>query len=263
MNCELAQQEIALFAYGELPDDQCHELEGHLTTCSRCQEELAAVQALQQAMALAPTMEPSANLLAQARMRLEEALDTMPRSGWVVRIEQSMVRGVSMLSRAPLAASALLVFGLACGGAGGYESALHARRAPVVEPSSTATISGPGEIGTISSVVLEPGSENVDIRFNRLVPETAHGSLHDSQIQHLLLLAAQSQVGSGVENKSLDLLLLECEAGHQCPAGPVREALMVALRYDRDPRVSAQSPGWPQALCGGRYAGTRCGVGVV
>ena len=76
MDCELAQQKIALFAYGELPDDQCHLLEGHLTTCKRCQEEFAAVQALQQAMALAPTLEPSANLLAQARLRLEEALDT-------------------------------------------------------------------------------------------------------------------------------------------------------------------------------------------
>src|SRR5271156_5053581 len=111
MQCELAQQNIALFAYGELPDDQCHLLEGHLTTCQRCQEEFAAVQALQQAMSLAPTLEPSPNLLAQARVRLEEALDTMPRSGWIMRVEQSMLRGVSMLSRAPIAASALLVFG--------------------------------------------------------------------------------------------------------------------------------------------------------
>ena len=31
MECELAQQKIALFAYGELPDDQCHALEGHLS----------------------------------------------------------------------------------------------------------------------------------------------------------------------------------------------------------------------------------------
>jgi anti-sigma factor RsiW len=80
MDCELAQQKIALLAYGELPDDQCHMLEGHLGACKRCQEELAAVQALQQAMALAPSEEPSANLLAQARLKLEEALDSMPRA---------------------------------------------------------------------------------------------------------------------------------------------------------------------------------------
>ena len=93
MECELAQQKIALFAYGELPDDQCHVLEGHLAACKRCQEEFAAVQALQQAMALAPALEPSANLLAQARLRLEEALDSMPRSGWLMRAQQSIFRG--------------------------------------------------------------------------------------------------------------------------------------------------------------------------
>src|ERR1700744_772737 len=116
MECELAQQQIALFAYGELPDDQCHALEGHLTSCQRCQEELAAVQALQHAMTLVPVQEPSANMLAQARMRLEEALDSMPRAGWLERIQQSMFRGVGTLGRAPIAASALLVVGLGCGG---------------------------------------------------------------------------------------------------------------------------------------------------
>src|ERR1700735_1947202 len=104
MECELAQQKIALFAYGELPDDQCHALEGHLTTCKRCQEEFAAVQALQQAMALAPAEEPSANMLAQARLRLEEALDSMPRSSWLTRVEQSIFSGISTLGAAPVAA---------------------------------------------------------------------------------------------------------------------------------------------------------------
>ena len=125
MECELAQQKIALFAYGELPDDQCHALEGHLIACKHCQEEFAAVQALQQAMALAPAQEPSANLLAQARLRLEEALDSMPRTSWLMRVQQSLFRGVSMLGRAPLAASALLVLGIGSGG--GLATKLHLR----------------------------------------------------------------------------------------------------------------------------------------
>src|SRR5271155_6209617 len=145
MDCELAQQKIALFAYGELPDDQCHVLEGHLATCKRCQEEFAAVQALQQAMALAPLQEPSANLLAQARLQLEEALDSMPRSGWLMRAQQSFFRGVSMLGRAPVAASALLVLGLGSGGWAGYESALRSHQTPAELP---AAIAGEGTIAT-------------------------------------------------------------------------------------------------------------------
>jgi hypothetical protein len=227
MDCELAQQKIALFAYGELPDDQCHLLAGHLTTCKRCQEEFAAVQALQQAMSLAPPLEPSANLLAQARLRLEEALDTMPRSGWVMRLQQSMFRGVSMLGRAPVAASALLVLGLASGGWAGYQGALRSHHSSAELPA------GPGTIANVSSIEREPNTENVEVHFNRLVPETTQGSLDDPQIRQLLLVGAQSQVNPGVAQNSVSLLAGECQAGHQCADGPLRNALLVALRYDK------------------------------
>jgi Putative zinc-finger len=234
MECELAQQKIALFAYGELPDDQCHALEGHLTSCKRCQEEFAAVQALQQAMALAPAQEPSANLLAQARLRLEEALDSMPRSSWLMRVQQSIFRGVGMLGRAPVAASALLVLGLGSGGWAGYQFAARVPR-PVAE--LPASIEGAGKIANINSIVREPNTENVAIHFNRLVPETAQGSLDDPQIRQLLLLGAQSQINPGVAQNSLSLLADECLAGHQCSDGPIRKALLVALKYDRNTGV--------------------------
>jgi hypothetical protein len=234
MGCELAQQKIALFAYGELPDDQCHALEGHLVTCKRCQEEFAAVQALQQAMALAPTQEPSANLLAQARLRLEEALDSMPRSSWLMRVQQSIFRGMSMLGRAPVAASALLVLGVASGGWGGYQAALHSPRLPAELP---AAIAGPGTIANVSSITREPNTENVEVHFNRLVPETTQGSLDDPQIRQLLLVGAQSQVNPGIAQNSLNLLADECLAGHECSDGPIRKALLVALRYDKSGAV--------------------------
>jgi hypothetical protein len=233
MDCELAQQKIALLAYGELPDDQCHMLEGHLAACKRCQEELAAVQALQQAMALAPSEEPSANLLTQARLRLEEALDNMPRASWLTRLQESMFRGVAMLGRAPVAASALLVLGLGSGGIGGYRFAAHGHTGVGMLPA----IDGPARIVNVSSIVREPNTENVEVHFNRLVPESAHGSLDDPQIRQLLLLGAESQVNPVVARKSVSLLADECLAGHQCADGPVRNALLVALRYDKDAGV--------------------------
>jgi anti-sigma factor RsiW len=235
MNCELAQQKIALYAYGELPDDQCHELEGHLTSCQRCQEELAAIQALQQAMALAPSPEPSANLLAQARLRLEEALDSMPRSGWIMRVQQSIFRGVGMLARTPVAASALLVFGLACGGTAGYEAAEHARPA-VKTAAAPATVLKPENVADVTSIVRQPNSENVEVRFDRRAPETLHGSLDDQQVRDLLLAGAQS-ADPGVARESMSLLADECEAKHQCPEGAIRDYLMVALRFDKDAGV--------------------------
>jgi anti-sigma factor RsiW len=228
MECELAQQKIALFAYGELPDDQCHALEGHLTSCKRCQEEFAAVQALQQAMALAPTLDPSPNMLVQARLRLEEALDSVPKASWFTRIQQSTFRGIGMLGRAPVAASALLVLGLGAGSWGGYR--LDARNHPPV----SIAVTGQDKIAAVTSIVREPNTENVEIHFNRMVPETAQGSLDDPQIRGLLLQAAESPMNTGVEQNSVSLLADECLAGHQCDEGRTRNALLVALRYDQD-----------------------------
>ena len=235
MDCELAQQKIALFAYGELPDDQCPALEGHLATCQRCQEEFAAVQALQQAMALAPAQEPSANLLAQARLRLEEALDNMPRTSWLTRVQQSMFRGVSTLGRAPVAASALLVLGLGAGSWGGLQYATSHTRRPVAELAGA--VEAAGKIANVNSIVREPNSENVVVHFNRLVPETTQGSLDDPRIRELLVLGAQSQLNPAVAQNSVNLLARECEAGHQCVNGPIRQALLVALKYDKNSGV--------------------------
>jgi anti-sigma factor RsiW len=238
MDCELAQQKIALFAYGELADDQCHALEGHLAGCRRCQEEFDAVRALQQAMTFAPAQEPSPNLLAQARLRLEEALDSMPRSGWLMRARQSMLRGASMLGRAPLAASALLLFGLVAGGWAGYQSALRIQQQGA---ELAQAIAGPGRIANVSSILRQPNTENVEVHFNRLVPETVQGTLDDPQVRELLLLGAQSQVNPGVAQNSLSLLADECMAGHQCTDGPIRKALLVALRYDKNAGVRLEA----------------------
>jgi hypothetical protein len=181
-------------------------------------------------MAFAPSEEPSANLLAQARLRLEEALDNMPRAGWLTRFRQSMFRGIGMLGQAPVAASALLVLGLGSGAWGGYHYAARAR-------SPLPSVDGPVKIANVSSIVREPNTENVEVHFNRLVPETAQGSLDDPQIRQLLLVGAENQVNPGIAKKSVTLIADECEAGHQCTDGPVRQALLVALRYDKDTGV--------------------------
>jgi hypothetical protein len=235
MECELAQQKIALLVYGELPDDQLHTLEGHLTSCRQCQEELAALQSLQQALAFSPALEPSPSMVAQARMRLEEALDNVPRLGWLERLQQSIARGASMLGRAPVAASALLVVGLGCGGFAGYEYAEEHLPQTVAELPSA--VEGSGKIANVDAIVREPNSENVQIRFNRLVPESTTGSLDDPRIRELLLLGAGSEADAGVAQNSVSLLADECQAGHQCDDGPVRKALLVALYNDQDSGV--------------------------
>jgi hypothetical protein len=89
----------------------------------------------------------------------------------------------------------------------------------------------------VSGINIEPGTENVEVRFQRLIPETAFGTLDDPQIRQLLLLGARERFNPAVHDDSVNLLAQECQAGHQCDGGPIRNALMVALRYDRSPAV--------------------------
>lgn len=239
MKCESAQENIALAAWGELPDEQRLQLEHHLSSCAACRDELEAVQGLAKAMSLLPVEEPSANLLARTRLRLEEALDALPRENWLVRFSQRFSLGMSRLRSAPLAATALLILGVVAGAYGGYRAGarIHdaAQASLILHAAQQSDTSG--RIASVSSIVQEPNSENVVVNYNRLVPDSIHGSLDDPQIRQLLLLGAQNRVDPGVRDDSVGLLADECRAGHQCTDGPIRNALMVAMLYDKSPSV--------------------------
>lgn len=109
MNCELAHEKIVLAAYGELPDDQVHELDRHLTACVECREEREQLLALRTLASMHSMLEPSPNLLARARIRLEEALDALPPKRWYERLSTRLINNVASLQSAPVAAALLLV----------------------------------------------------------------------------------------------------------------------------------------------------------
>lgn len=242
MKCELAQEKITLAAYGELPDEESPELEQHLAGCESCRRELDAVRALQSAMYLVPVTEPSANLLARSRMRLEDAIDSLPRQGVLVQLLQNFLSGAGRLRTAPVAASALAFLSLGAGVFGGYKLADvkpgPARTTTTLatnRPEDAAAASEP--IANVSSIVREPNSENVEVTYNRLVPVKVRGSLDDPNIRTVLLAGTQTEGNSAVRDNSVSLLAAECRAGHGCSGGPIRDALMVAARYDGSPDV--------------------------
>jgi hypothetical protein len=70
-----------------------------------------------------------------------------------------------------------------------------------------------------------------------MVPQRIEGSLDDPAIRQLLMLASQNSASAGVRNDSVGLLASECRAGHSCQAAGIRDALMVALRYDKNAGV--------------------------
>jgi len=239
MNCELAHERIVTAAYGELPDAEIHELERHMTGCPDChrdREQLLAMKILAEAH---PVLEPPANLVARSRLRLEEALDALPPKRWYERWTQRMTNNFASIQAAPMAACLLLVVGAGAGILGNYEftqsRAAHVAVTHVVAAAADET--QPAEIASISSIVRQPNSEMVEVSYNQVVPRQMEGSLDDPKVRELLMLASENSASADVRDDSVGLMAAECRAGHGCQGSGIRDALMVALRYDKNAGV--------------------------
>ena len=247
MNCELAHERIVTAAYGELPDELAHELERHVAACPDCQKEREKVLALRVVADAHSVAEPSPNLIARAHLRLDEMLDTLPPKRWYERLSERILNNFASLQAAPVAALLLLAAGAGAGLLGGYEFALN-RAAHAATTAQTAVPAGAqvqsasampelANVAGISSIVRQPNSEIVEVSYNQLVPRHAEGPVDDPAIRQLLMLATEDAASPRVRDDSVVLLAAECRAGHGCQPSGIREALMVALRYDRSPRV--------------------------
>jgi len=257
MNCAEIHEKVMLAAYGELPDDQNHAMTLHLMSCKECREEQEQLLALKTLAAAYPVLEPSPNLVARSRTRLEESLDALPPKRWYDRLADWMTRTATGLQSAPAAACLLLVAGAGLGSMGGYEFAQrHASQAdqkteavgrpdaPIAAaiPVIAAGPVSPMEIGSISGVSREPNSNLVEVSYNQVEPRRVKGTLENPQIRQLLMLASQNGASAGVRDDSVGLLAAACRSGKGCVGNGLqstdfRDALMVSLRYDRSAAV--------------------------
>jgi anti-sigma factor RsiW len=245
MKCKVAHERIVTAAYEELAGEQARELERHLADCPECGKEREKLLALKALAGANPVAEPDANLVARARLRLEEALDALPPLRWHERLGQRMRNNFASLQAAPVAAGLLLVIGVGAGVLGGNELAANRAAHFVAAQAARAqtqpvptTVGAPEEIANISSIVREPNSHRVEVRYNQLVPQQIEGSLDDPAIRQLLMLASQNSASAGLRDDSVGLMAAECKAGHGCQkAAGIRDALMVALRYDKNAGV--------------------------
>jgi anti-sigma factor RsiW len=229
MKCEWVRENIVLFVYNELADDARFELEQHLARCPECAAELKALRKFHVALSSLPVEEPSPNLVAAARMRLQEALETAEQGGLWQRLTFDPWSWLRQMRFSPALAAVLLIVGFA-GGIGATYS-VFGNRASVAAPDSNSSVPSQANISGIRSVIQEPGSDKVTIKYDTTRTEDVEGSINDQRIQQLLLFAARNNYNSGVRMDSVDLLTQTPNDAH------VREALIYALRYDSNPGV--------------------------
>ena len=241
MKCQSARDCIVLLNYGELPDELAGVLEQHLIGCEDCTEELEAFQGFEERLATMPVLEPSPNLLAQSRMRLDDALDMIPPHGFLTQLRINFYRWIGNVQSAPALATLLLGVGFLTGN---FTHRYQVRNTPPPKtPGPTVTLGHPAEgvIANVTGIVQTPNSELVQVNYNKIVPESMEGSLDSPEIRKLLLVGTNAAAAPGVRMNSVSLLTDECKAGHACQPTPdgdgIRHALMVSLRYDEDAGV--------------------------
>jgi hypothetical protein len=245
MKCEIAQRNMIFAGYGELHDEEIDGLEEHLAGCPVCRQELEALRELQESLALHPMLEPSPNLLAQSRMRLDEELDLIPAHGFATRVRGLFFGSLANIQTSP----ALTVLLVGIGFFGGYFTLRYqiAHQPPQAVPNTSIRITKETDatIANISGVIRTPDSEIVQVNYNRIVPETMEGSLDDPEIRKLLMMGSMDGSSGGasdrVQETSVAALVDECKAGHRCQAESdgkgIRGALLFVLRYDKNPAV--------------------------
>jgi hypothetical protein len=236
MKCDKAQQNIVLVTYGELPDQDLASLEQHLADCEACNRELKALLAMHEALAYRPMVDPSPNLLAQSRMRLDEELDLIPPHGFLTRLRSNLYGWLGHVQSAPALVTLLVGIGFL---AGDFTYRYQVAHQPKLPPTVILHNPTDGAIANISGIVQTPNTEIVQVTYNRVVPETVQGSLDDPQIRQLLLIGTKAAANNGVRTDSVALLANECRMGHKCVGGDgsIRNGLMVSLRYDKNPSV--------------------------
>ena len=230
MKCEWVRENITLHVYGELADDARHELEQHVARCADCAAELKAEQEFHAVLSQDRAAEPTPNLLAASRMRLQEALETAEPGGFWRRLVFDPAQWLRQVSFSPALASVILILGFTGGVGTAYRVFAHQPQSPI---ASTTPSPAPVEssITGIQSVTQQPGTNQIDIKYNTVSTQEAQGSMNDQRIQQLLLFAARNNYNSGVRMDSVDLLTQKPDVSQ------VRDALIYALRYDTNPGV--------------------------
>ncbi len=167
MKCDWVRQNILFYVYNELEDDARYEVEQHLGRCPECATELKATRKLHTMLSETPVAEPTPNLLAASRMRLQEALETAQQGSLWHRLILEPSIWLRQIRMAPALAAAIFIVGFG-GGIGATYNFLAGHGSNIAGTYSPASGSQPqplesSAIAGIRSVTQEPGTNQVSI----------------------------------------------------------------------------------------------------
>jgi hypothetical protein len=238
MNCDWTRDNIVLYIYEELPDDAKFTLERHIQHCLACRKELEAAREFKDNMSALPVQEVSPNFLTSSRMELQEGLEHAQQSRTWGRFIFDFAGWMHQIKLAPALTAALLMIGFAGGAITTYRMT---GQPPIKDSPYGSQPLSQLNIAGIVSVVPQSDPNKVQITYDVVRPQTTVGNLNDHDIQQLLLLACRNTGNADVRLDCIDMMnrQMKQQPGDQ----EVREALIYALRYDRNPGVRLKALG--------------------
>lgn len=233
--CDRFQENLVLYAYGELPKVECAELEVHLQACASCRLTLSELQHLHEAVPTQPLLEPDDAMLQSLRnvvsLKIREIERERQRGGarkWAffsfVQPAPAFQLGFVLL---------LLAFGFLLGrqtGSGPADSP----QPPATMLESLLTASEQIQsassrvdpfLASVDKLTFDPATGQVEIHYNTVNDIAIKGDLGNSAVREMLRHAMLEENNPAVrlhavkavsamlpQNASLDADLLEALA---------------------------------------------------
>lgn len=228
MNCPPIANDLPLYIYGELSQQEEERVEQHLAACPSCTAELASLRRMERGLLLSEAPVPE-GLLAESRAALSRALVAERQVMAPARARRphaigSWLRGLMDMHigfRVPAGAMALLLAGFAAG---------------KLAPGSLPFLSSFGaaqQAGFVSVRSVEPDANgNIRIAFDNVSEKTVRGSFDDPHIRALLLASMKDESNAGLRVETAGII--KDHAGDS----DVRNALLEAVQ--RDPNVGVR-----------------------
>src|SRR5215471_17657171 len=161
MKCEWVKENVLLYVYNELADDARYELEQHLARCADCSAELKTTRKFHAMLSELPVEEPSPNLLAASRMRLQEGLETAEQGRFWHRLIFDPAAWLRQIRLAPALTAAIFIVGFA-GGVGTTYKVVSGSGAGTAISSGVA-VPAESSITGIQSISQDPSSNHISI----------------------------------------------------------------------------------------------------
>lgn len=235
------KESLYLQAFGELNTEERAVLERHVQTCKECRTDLVDLEKLHTLVEKRILVEPSDELLQQARQELRVALrlEHSKQSFWSALLEKISILELPQ-AQVALGSLAMMAIGLFIGYVFFRPSGEHERSTKQPFTQSQASLQGETRISNMRFLDPDPKSGQVEFSFDAVTPVRMKGSINNPDVQKILAQALVDERNPGVRLQTVNAFATEVGV-EKLPGDEIKDALIVTLETDGNPGVRKQA----------------------